>query len=71
MIPVHGFTVVPRIPDQLQGLFRIAMNLWWCWDPEAIDVFRHLDRMLWERCYANPIRMLGLVVSGATGRAGH
>ena len=61
MIPVHGFTVVPRIPDQLQGLFRIAMNLWWCWDPEAIDVFRHLDRMLWERCYANPIRMLGLV----------
>ena len=61
MIPVHGFTVIPRIPDQLQGLFRIAMNLWWCWDPEAIDVFRHLDRMLWERCYANPIRMLGLV----------
>jgi starch phosphorylase len=61
VIPVHGFTVVPRIPDQLQGLFRIAMNLWWCWDPEAIDVFRHLDRMLWERCYANPIRMLGLV----------
>jgi starch phosphorylase len=37
------------------------MNLWWCWDPEAIDVFRHLDRLLWERCYANPIRMLGLV----------
>jgi starch phosphorylase len=61
VIPVHGFTVIPRIPDQLQGLFRIAMNLWWCWDPEAIDVFRHLDRMLWERCYANPIRMLGLV----------
>jgi len=61
VIPVHGFNVIPRIPDQLQGLFRIAMNLWWCWDPEAIDVFRHLDRMLWERCYANPIRMLGLV----------
>jgi len=61
VIPAHPFTVIPRIPDRLQPLFRIATNLWWCWDPEAIDLFRHLDRMLWERCYANPIRMLGLV----------
>ena len=61
MIPAHLFTVIPRIPDRLQPLFRIANNLWWSWDPEAIDLFRHLDRMLWERCYANPIRMLGLV----------
>ncbi len=61
VIAPHPFTVTPRIPDRLQPLFRIAMNLWWCWDPEAIDLFRHLDRMLWERCYANPIRMLGLV----------
>jgi len=61
VIPAHPFTVIPRIPDRLQPLFRIATNLWWCWDPEAIDLFRHLDRMLWERCYANPIRMLELV----------
>jgi starch phosphorylase len=61
VIPAHPFTVIPRIPDRLQPLFRIATNLWWCWDPEAIDLFRHLDRMLWERCYGNPIRMLGLV----------
>ena len=59
--PAHLFTVIPCIPDRLQSLFRIANNLWWSWDPEAIDLFRHLDRMLWERCYANPIRMLGLV----------
>jgi len=61
VIPAHPFIVVPRIPDRLQPLFRIALNLWWSWDPEAIDLFRHLDRILWERCYANPIRMLGLV----------
>ena len=61
MIPAHPFTVVPRIPERLQPLFGIANNLWWCWDPEAIDLFRHLDRILWERCYANPIRMLELV----------
>ena len=61
MIPAHPFTVIPRIPERLQPLFRIANNLWWCWDPEAIDLFRHLDRILWERGYANPIRMLELV----------
>jgi starch phosphorylase len=61
VIPAHPFIVTPRVPDQLQALFRVAMNYWWSWDPEAIDLFRHLDRILWERCYANPIRMLGLV----------
>jgi len=61
VIPAHPFTVIPRIPERLQPLFRIANNLWWCWDPEAIDLFRHLDRILWERGYANPIRMLELV----------
>lgn len=63
MIPAHRYTVVPRIPDRLKELVRIAMNLAWAWDPEAIDLFRRLDpkQLLWERCYANPIKMLGLV----------
>ena len=63
MNPAHKFTVKPWIPDRLKDLFRIAMNLWWTWDPESIDLFRRLDpkQLLWERCYANPIRMLGLV----------
>ena len=63
MIPAHKYTVTPQIPGRLKDLQRIAMNLWWTWDPEAIDLFRRLEpnRLLWERCYGNPIRMLGLV----------
>jgi starch phosphorylase len=61
VVAPHKFTVVPRIPDRLKELLRIAMNLWWTWDPEAIELFRRLDRILWERCYASPFRMLGLV----------
>ena len=63
VIPAHTYTVIPRIPDRLKDLVRLAMNLGWTWDPEAIDLFRRLDanRLLWERCYANPIKMLGLV----------
>jgi len=63
VIPAHRYTVVPRIPDRLKELVRIAMNLAWTWDHEAIDLFRRLDpkQLLWERCYASPIKMLGLV----------
>ncbi|HTU02341.1 MAG TPA: alpha-glucan family phosphorylase, partial [Candidatus Sulfotelmatobacter sp.] len=63
MIPPHTFTVVPKLPERLRDLVRIAMNLWWTWDPEAIDLLRRLEprSLLWERCYGNPIRMLGLV----------
>lgn len=71
MIPAHRYTVVPRIPDRLKELVRIAMNLAWTWDHEAIDLFRRLDpkQLLWERCYASPIKMLGLVSQEAPGRA--
>jgi starch phosphorylase len=63
VIPAHRYTVVPRIPDRLKELVHLATNLAWTWDPEAIDLFRRLDpkQLLWERCYANPIKMLGLV----------
>ncbi len=59
----HTYTVVPRIPDRIKDLVRIARNLWWTWEPEAIDLFRRLEpkQILWEQCYANPIRMLGLI----------
>jgi len=63
VIHPHPFTVSPRIPARLADLQRIAKNFWWAWDPEAIDLFRRLEpeHLLWERCYANPIRMLGVI----------
>ncbi len=63
MIRPHTYTVAPRVPDRLKELLRIAMNFWWTWDGEAIDLFRRLEpkTFLWERCYGNPIRMMGLV----------
>lgn len=58
---VHKFTVVPSLPERLQGLRKIAMNLWWSWEPEAIKLFFRLDRNLWEETYQNPIALLGQV----------
>lgn len=56
---IRRFVVAPCIPEPLKRLRDIAYNIWWCWDKEAIELFRRLDRMLWEQCYQNPVRLLG------------
>ena len=59
MRTVRTFVVVPSLPERLGDLRRIAYNLWWCWDHDAIDLFRRLDRKLWDECGHNPVKMLG------------
>ncbi|MBI9017965.1 MAG: alpha-glucan family phosphorylase [Phycisphaerae bacterium] len=59
MHTVRTFVVVPSLPNELMRLKEIANNMWWCWDHDAIDLFRRLDRDLWEKCYHNPVKMLG------------
>jgi len=50
-----------NLPEELQPLDPIARNLRWCWDHEAIDLFRRIDPDLWEEVGHNPIRLLGEV----------
>lgn len=59
MRPIRTFTIVPSLPDRLQCLRDIAYNLFWAWDHEIIDLFRRLDRDLWESTYHSPVQMLG------------
>lgn len=56
---LHRFTVVPSLPKELAGLQRIACNLWWSWEPEAIELFKRLDPELWRLTRHNPMEMLG------------
>ncbi len=59
MQPICTFTVVPSLPTRLERLRDLAYNLWWCWNLDAIDLFRRLDRDLWEESGHNPVLMLG------------
>ena len=59
MKPVRTFTVIPRLPAELERLRDLASNLRWAWDSETIELFRRLDRNLWETSGHNPVRMLG------------
>ena len=59
MKPVRTFSVIPRLPAELERLRDLANNLRWAWDSETIELFRRLDRDLWETSGHNPVRMLG------------
>ena len=69
MKPIYTFTVVPALPDQLQHLRELACNILWSWDHETIDLFRRLDRDLWEESGHNPVRMLGTIAQDLLERA--
>ena len=44
--PLRTFTVLPHLPEPLQGLHKLAYNLWWSWNPEALRLYRRIDPVL-------------------------
>ena len=54
-------SVVPRVPEGLESLRRIAFNLWFSWNFDALELFKELDPALWEECGHSPVKMLRLV----------
>jgi starch phosphorylase len=46
-----------RLPPQLEGLRRLAYNLYWCWHPRARQIWSRIDRETWTR-HRNPIPVL-------------
>jgi glycogen phosphorylase len=56
-IPAATFPLPPR----LEGLRRLAYNLYWAWHPRTRGLWSLIDRTAWNR-YRNPI----LVISGST-----
>jgi len=61
MEPIRTFTILPKLPATLEPLKKIAYNLYWAWNHEAIDLFRRMDTDLWEETSHNPVKMLGQI----------
>lgn len=58
---IRTFTVLPHLPERLQALQKLAYNLWWCWNQDAIALFRRIDDDLWETVEHSPVKLLGAV----------
>lgn len=55
---LHHLVVSPDLPDELQVLRTVGMNLWYSWNPEVSRLFQALDPDQWELCGHNPILLL-------------
>ncbi len=58
---LQTFQVFPIIPESLSFLQVLARNLWWCWNLDAIELFRRISPRLWEESGRNPIVFLTLM----------
>src|SRR5271167_3879548 len=61
MKPIGTFSVIPSLPPAIERLRNIAYNLRWAWSHDTIELFRRLDRDLWEITGHNPVQMLGTI----------
>ncbi|MDP6490389.1 MAG: alpha-glucan family phosphorylase [Kiritimatiellia bacterium] len=53
---IQLFNVSPSVPKEVRFLETLANNLWWCWCPDAIELFRRIDPTLWTECKHNPLK---------------
>lgn len=58
---IGTFNVVPSLPKKLSALLDIAYNLYWTWNQDAVELFRRLDRDLWDLLNHNPVLLLGKI----------
>ena len=59
MSRIKKIKVVPYLPEGLEPLLKIAKNMWWVWNFEAIELFRRIDVELWEKVEQNPLKLIG------------
>lgn len=55
------FQVFPAIPEPLSFLETLSRNMWWCWQKDAIELFRRINPRLWKASGRNPLAFLTLI----------
>ncbi len=50
--------VQQRIPENLDGLERLARNLWWSWNYEGSELFEQINHDRWYELKFNPVALI-------------
>src|SRR5262245_6762700 len=61
---MNRYSGLPPLPERINPLAELAVDLWWSWNREARSVFRRLDYTLWRATAHNPVRMLWVIPRG-------
>jgi starch phosphorylase len=49
------------MPEELQFLETLCYNMWWCWNSNAVELFRRIDPDKWREANHNPLRFFTLI----------
>ncbi|HTY23440.1 MAG TPA: alpha-glucan family phosphorylase [Desulfomonilaceae bacterium] len=52
------YVVVPPMEGGLENLRKIAGNLWFSWNMEAVELFDYLDERLWTKTNHSPLQTM-------------
>lgn len=55
---LRNFTVKSSIPKEIEGLRKLAYNIWYSWTPDAHLLFNRLDPELYDKLGNNPVSLL-------------
>jgi glycogen phosphorylase len=66
---INTYQVNIKLPENLNLLKELAMNMWFSWDQEALDIFIRLgyhpacapDRNFWDEAGQNPMKLLSIL----------
>ncbi|SDL14670.1 starch phosphorylase [Maridesulfovibrio ferrireducens] len=58
MQPLRVYSVVPRLPKQLEKLWDLAYNFLFVWNNDISSIFSSIDQVLWRDCQQNPVAFL-------------
>ncbi len=56
--------IKPSVPEALQDLVRLSQNLWWSWNPSALDLFRSISQNFSTTYGENPVELLASLSTG-------
>jgi starch phosphorylase len=62
---------IPYLPEPIQGLADIALNLAWSWDRNARRMFKSVDPTLWSLTHHDPIQLLQRVEPSRLAACAH
>ena len=61
MRKINTFQVLPKFPEPIAFLETLALNFWWSWKRDAIELFRRINPLKWEASGKNPILFLSML----------
>ncbi len=50
------FNVAPAMPEKLRFLETLSYNMWWCWNSNAVELFRRINPEVWRSSNHNPLK---------------